>query len=140
MKRLPTHLREPHERLQWLRVNCGKYETAADAAAAHNWNLSTYRSHENGTRGLTKRNAPRYARAYGVPVTWLLHGEAVAADAIEDEERDVLLRYRSLDRRGRRAVQQLIETLAEPDEPLRAAEPERASGRRPAAKRRAAAE
>lgn len=48
---------------------------ATDAARRHHWNENTYRSHENGTRPLSKSAAANYAKAFKVAAGWLLYGE-----------------------------------------------------------------
>lgn len=65
---------DPHERLRRARIEAG-FESAVDAARAYGWNEATYRSHENGIRGLLKEPAERYARAFKKPVEWLLFGK-----------------------------------------------------------------
>ncbi len=70
-------MREPYQRLQTARQRAG-FENATDAARAFGWNENTYRSHENGERGLKKDIAEKYARAFGVSPAWLLTGEGVA--------------------------------------------------------------
>jgi hypothetical protein len=65
---------EPHERLQIARRNAG-FENATDAARAFAWNENTYRSHENGERGLRLPIAERYAKAFNTSAAWLLTGE-----------------------------------------------------------------
>jgi hypothetical protein len=69
-------LDEPHERLQWARRRAG-IEDATTAAKRHGWRVSTYLSHENGTRGI-KKMANEYARAYRVTAAWLMHGQEAA--------------------------------------------------------------
>lgn len=54
----------PADRLRALRIRKG-YETAADAAKAFGWNEHTYKSHENGIRGIRMDAARKYAAAYG---------------------------------------------------------------------------
>jgi hypothetical protein len=71
---------EPHDRLQIARQNAG-FENATDAARAFAWNENTYRSHENGERGLRLAIAERYAAAFETSAAWLLTGEG------EDEAR-----------------------------------------------------
>lgn len=61
----------PSQRLRKARIERG-YETAADAARAHGWNLVTYASHENGSRGITRTAALKYAKAFHVPAARLL--------------------------------------------------------------------
>ncbi len=51
------------------------FEHTTDATRAYGWVGSTYISHENGNRGISRQAAERYARAYGVSVGWLLTGE-----------------------------------------------------------------
>lgn len=65
---------EPYERLRKARIEAG-FENAVDAARAYGWNEATYRSHENGVRGLLRRPAERYAKAFRKPVEWLLLGK-----------------------------------------------------------------
>ncbi len=68
----------PHDRLREAREGAG-YPTAAAFAKSHDLPESTYRSHENGARGLTLPSARLYADLLGVPWTWLMTGEAAAA-------------------------------------------------------------
>lgn len=64
----------PDQRLQKIRRSRG-FETATDAARRYHWNENTYRSHENGSRPLSKKAAADYARHFRVSVGWLLYGE-----------------------------------------------------------------
>ena len=63
-----------NDRLKQIRRERG-YDTATAAASAFGWNVNTYRSHENGHRGLPEKTARKYARAYQVPASWLLFGD-----------------------------------------------------------------
>lgn len=63
----------PGERLRRARL-AKRYETATDAAEAFGWNEATYRSHENGTRGIKPPMAARYGKALGVEASWILFG------------------------------------------------------------------
>lgn len=65
---------EPYERLQQSRARAG-WANATDAARAFGWNENTYRSHENGERGLKAGVAERYGKAFKVSAAWLLTGE-----------------------------------------------------------------
>lgn len=65
---------EPKDRLQKARERAG-FETAADAARAFGWGLSTYAAHENGTRGIRTDVAERYAKAFRVKPAYITHGE-----------------------------------------------------------------
>lgn len=66
---------EPNERLKQARERRG-FRTAADAARYFNWNVVTFRSHENGTRPLSRKAALQYASGLRVSAGWLLYGEA----------------------------------------------------------------
>jgi len=62
------------QRLKQAREKAG-YPTAKAAVDAMNGvKLFTYRQHENGTRGVPRDAAVRYARFFRVPVEWLLTG------------------------------------------------------------------
>jgi len=50
------------------------YETATDAARAMGMKPPTYLGHENGTTGLRRTAAIRYARFFGLSLDWLLTG------------------------------------------------------------------
>jgi SOS-response transcriptional repressor LexA len=52
------------DRLRALRVKRG-FSTASDAAKAYGWNEHTYKSHENGIRGIRPDAARKYASAFG---------------------------------------------------------------------------
>lgn len=52
------------DRLRELRVRRG-FSTASDAAKAFGWNEHTYKSHENGIRGIRPEMAKKYAAAFG---------------------------------------------------------------------------
>jgi len=62
------------DRLRKVRREAG-YETAADAARAHNWNVNTVVSNENGNRAPGRKAVIQYARAYHVSADWLLTGQ-----------------------------------------------------------------
>ena len=64
---------DPAERLRIARLRAG-YETGKDAAEALGIPVSTYLGHENGSRGITARQAEVYARKYKVREGWLLYG------------------------------------------------------------------
>lgn len=67
-------MEEPHQRLKWARER-QKFPTATAAAERFGWNINTYRSHENGSRALSRQAAARYGKAFRVPVGWLLTNE-----------------------------------------------------------------
>lgn len=64
----------PGARLQRTRIAAG-FKRARDAAEHFGWSLSTYSQHEGGHRSL-RRAAVTYARAFEIPVDWLLYGDA----------------------------------------------------------------
>ena len=68
-KRMTT----PAERLRIARLRAN-YATGKDAAEALGFPVSTYLSHENGSRGISARRAVTYARKYKVREQWLLYG------------------------------------------------------------------
>jgi hypothetical protein len=63
--------RSPADILRSARIARG-FATAAEAARYFGWSDVTYTSHENGTRGLRKDTAERYAKAYGIDAATLL--------------------------------------------------------------------
>lgn len=71
-------MKEPGDRLRELRIKKG-YDTTADAARAFGWNENTYKSHENGERGIKLTVARKYAAAYGVTTAYILTGEGDAS-------------------------------------------------------------
>ena len=64
---------EQKDRLQRARRQAN-YENASDAARAFGWVVSTYLSHENGTRSLNVESALKYSKAFRVNHYWLLTG------------------------------------------------------------------
>lgn len=69
--RAMTNLRNQSERLRRAREAAG-FTTAADASRRFEWNLNTYKSHENGVRQFGATLGKRYARAFKVRAEWLL--------------------------------------------------------------------
>lgn len=67
-------MKEPSDRLRELRMKKG-YNTAADAARAFGWNDNTYKSHENGERGIKLAVARKYAAAFGSTASYILTGD-----------------------------------------------------------------
>ena len=64
---------DPAARLRIARLRAG-YKTGKDAAEALGFPVSTYLSHENGSRGISASKAYTYARKYKVREQWLLYG------------------------------------------------------------------
>lgn len=65
---------EQKERLKLARERAG-HKTPTEAARAHRWTASTYISHENGTRPISRKAAVTYGHAFGVNPAWLLYGD-----------------------------------------------------------------
>lgn len=65
---------EIHERLQWARER-RNFASAAEAAQKLRIPYGTYSGHENGLRGIPRKRAVEYARAFRVSLDWLLTGE-----------------------------------------------------------------
>lgn len=63
---------ETHERLKAARERM--FETAAEAAQAMGVNYQTYAAHENGSRGLRRDAAMRYAKFFNISLEYLLTG------------------------------------------------------------------
>jgi hypothetical protein len=63
--------KEPKDRLVLARERAG-YKTRADAIRAFRWNDNVYKSHENGQRGITRKRAIVYGKAYRVSHLWIL--------------------------------------------------------------------
>lgn len=63
---------EIHERLKEARERM--FETAAEAASAMGVNYQTYAAHENGSRGLRRDAALKYAKFFNVSLEFLLTG------------------------------------------------------------------
>jgi phage repressor protein C with HTH and peptisase S24 domain len=76
-------MEQPHDRLRIARERAG-YPTAAAFAERHRLTEVTYRSHENGTRGISIRVAARYASLLGVSWQWLLTGDESAEKDAEE--------------------------------------------------------
>lgn len=68
-------------RLKVAREKAG-YESAEAAANAFGWSSVTYRSHENGIRGIKNAVATKYARAFKTTPEWLLYGKSKAVKTV----------------------------------------------------------
>ncbi|MGW8135406.1 LexA family protein [Sphingomonas zeae] len=73
---------ERARRLTQARTEAG-YPSAAAAAKARGWTVSTYNSHENGTRGFGADEAVIYGRAFRKNPGWLLALDMVQAPQVE---------------------------------------------------------
>ena len=61
----------PHRKLRSAREEKG-FASAAEAARHFGWPIPTYCAHENGTRGIRRDAAIKYAKAYGIQAAALL--------------------------------------------------------------------
>lgn len=57
-------MKKPSEILKEARE--ARFKSAQECAKAYGWNQVTYRSHENGTRGMGKAAATKYATKFGL--------------------------------------------------------------------------
>lgn len=64
----------PADRLRRARYSAG-FDGPTEAAGRFGWNRNTYKSHENAARGINRKNASKYAAAYGTTAAWILFGE-----------------------------------------------------------------
>ena len=53
------------------------FEDATKAAERFGWNVISYRSHENGIRGIKPTVGKAYAKAFKVSQAWLMTGEGL---------------------------------------------------------------
>lgn len=63
-----------NDRLRLARERAG-FKQPSDAARRFKWSEHTYKSHENGNRGIRLDVARKYAEAFKVSTTWLTTGE-----------------------------------------------------------------
>ena len=85
----------PAERLRSVRIATG-YKTAQDAARAMGMKIPTYHGHENGTTGLRRTAAIRYAKFYNISLDWLLMGvgdgrQKLRAATVDSAETEAML-------------------------------------------------
>lgn len=69
----------PPERLRLARIK-RRWRSAAAFAAAHDLVESAYRSHENGTRGMSIETIKRYAALLHIDWTWIADGHGLGPD------------------------------------------------------------
>ncbi len=108
----PMTLETPNDRLRWARAKAG-FQTPREAADRFAWPYGTYKSHENGMRGLRRETAVKYAKAYKVNLTWLLTGQGSPQDEVlTPDEKALLEKYRMLDEQGQKAAHAVTDALA----------------------------
>lgn len=83
---------KPCDRLRKAREAAG-FASAAAAARAFGWTVSTYQSHENGNRDLRPAIAERYAKAFRVSPEFLLYERDSRARAHEKTKTIPLVGY-----------------------------------------------
>lgn len=106
-------LETPNDRLRWARAKAG-FQTPREAADRFAWPYGTYKSHENGMRGLRRETAVKYAKAFKISLTWLLTGQGSPQDeTLTPDERALLEKYRMLDKQGQKAAQAVTDALAQ---------------------------
>ncbi len=107
----------PSARLKQLRIQ-HKFSTATDAARSHGWHETTYRSHENGNRGIPVEAARRYAKAYGVHPNELLGRAGVPGSPVTSALNEVgigVWRDRNIDERKKNIILDMSFLGAESD-------------------------
>lgn len=80
---------EKHERLRDAWKKAG-YSSAAEAARALDMTVSTFVSHQNGTRDFNEQDAARYARKFRVSVEWLFFGSGDASFKLRQDAMPVV--------------------------------------------------
>lgn len=78
-------MRTPGERLREARKKRG-YAGPSEVAERFNWNVNTYKSVENGIRGLSKANAKKWGRALRTTAQWLLYEDGPGPDEIQPSD------------------------------------------------------
>jgi transcriptional regulator with XRE-family HTH domain len=96
-------MEEPFERLRRARERAN-LTGPAEAARKFGWNKETYKSHENGARGIRRSVAERYAKAFRVSAAWILTGEDESASTLSRDEQALVNKYRKLPPEGQRAI------------------------------------
>lgn len=106
-KPLPR-LEEPNDRLKWARQQAyPDIEDATAAAKRFGWNVSTYLSHENGNRGLTRKSALKYGRRYRVAPEWIMFGD----DAMAPADPELMTLWGNLSEAQQQTIKQLMRDI-----------------------------
>lgn len=87
--RYAQRMSDPAERLRIARIRAG-FETAKEAAEALGFPVSTYLSHENGSRGYPAKKAFTYARKFKVREQWLLYGTGEGPGETDSPKAEVI--------------------------------------------------
>lgn len=88
-RRYDRIMSDPAERLRIARLRAG-YSTGKEAAEALGFPVSTYLSHENGSRGYPASKAFTYARKFKVREQWLLYGVGQAPGDTGEYQAEVI--------------------------------------------------
>ena len=88
-RRYSVHMTDAAERLRIARLRAG-FETAKEAAEALGLPVSTYLSHENGSRGYPAKKAEIYARKFKVREQWLLYGVGEGPGETGDQKAEII--------------------------------------------------
>ncbi len=83
------YMSDSAERLRIARLRAG-YDTGKEAAIALGFPVSTYLSHENGSRGYPASKAQIYARRFKVREQWLLYGVGEGPGETGDNKAEVV--------------------------------------------------
>ncbi len=78
-------MRTPAERLREARQKRG-YAGPSEVSERFGWNVNTYKSVENGIRGLSKANAKKWARALRTTAQWLLYEDGPGPGEIQPSD------------------------------------------------------
>jgi len=111
------HMDTPAERLVWARARAG-FDSAAAFARKNGAPEVTYRSHENGKRGINEAAARSYAKNLGgINWGWIItgEGEPYGGGFLEGPE-DLLARRRRHEQRAAAAAKE-TENMATPELP-----------------------
>lgn len=87
------------------------YETATAAAIAIGVPVGTYAGHENGHRDFGADAAELYARRFRVSPAWLMFGIEPGSPALDEVERELLLKVSQMDPRRKAALAAFLEQL-----------------------------
>jgi hypothetical protein len=87
--RYAQRMSDPAERLRIARLRAG-FATGKEAAEALGFPVSTYLSHENGSRGYPAKKAYTYARKFKVREQWLLYGVGPGPGESDDPKAEVV--------------------------------------------------
>lgn len=102
----------PSDRLREAREKAG-FAGPAAAARRYGWNADSYKSHENGFRGIRVEVAEKYAKVFRVSAAWILTGAPEGAPALTSQERNLLEKFSLLSAEGKLSVLALCDALIE---------------------------